>query len=575
MNRFCSNCGETLGEDALYCSNCGYKNIDDQNNQLKNISIPKTNKIKSFKFLFLLIPIIIIIAIVMWGLNKSTPGNDTKSVIKQLSLGEQYLSDMDFEQAVIAFNKINQNDAKNVQAYIGLAKAYIGLEKSEDAIQALEKGIVQVKNEKEYNGTILVGSEDLYINLSEIYKNTGNPSKAYDVLNQGFALIDSERLHKLLEDYIPKVQVSVPSGNYDAPQTVTISNSNAKYIYYTLDGSEPTKESSIYNEPIILEDGTVALKILAVSDLGVMGDIQDFKYNITSNSSVENITFTVEASSIFHEPVKGETYIYNPLYISDKDTTTSWVEASKGDGANEWISFNSDDKFDLDSLQIINGFTKSERTYRNNCRVAEMKLISSEGDEKTFALQDNTLTFQKLEVGFKNIRSIKIMITKVYKGAKYKDLCISELKFNESPLNLILSDSNKQIIQNIKSMIANQAKNDDLIGYYDIDRDNGGFYNKNFKLIEKFNYFDYPVQYARNFALCKGGIVTDNGGDEDTVVGTWKVEDNNVIIKYDYTPKLDIYFIHKGMLFRKFNKDDWEMYTFHTNNITYEGYIKH
>lgn len=60
---------------------------------------------------------------------------------------------------------------------------------------------------------------------------------------------------------------SLPSGTYVGEQEVTLSSSslNAK-IYYTLDGEEPTQESTLYTEPITIESGAITeLKVLAIA----------------------------------------------------------------------------------------------------------------------------------------------------------------------------------------------------------------------------------------------------------------------------------------------------------------------
>jgi len=64
---------------------------------------------------------------------------------EQLSLGQKFLIDLEYEKAVAEFNAVIEIEPKNVDAYIGLADAYIGMGDENKAIEALEKGFVAIK----------------------------------------------------------------------------------------------------------------------------------------------------------------------------------------------------------------------------------------------------------------------------------------------------------------------------------------------------------------------------------------------------------------------------------------------
>ncbi len=67
-----------------------------------------------------------------------------KRLAEQLDLGNRYLDEMDYEQAVVAFTKAIEIDPTNTDAYLGAADAYIGLEDFESAKAVLEQGIENV-----------------------------------------------------------------------------------------------------------------------------------------------------------------------------------------------------------------------------------------------------------------------------------------------------------------------------------------------------------------------------------------------------------------------------------------------
>lgn len=60
---------------------------------------------------------------------------------EKLDLGQKYLAEADYENALLAFEEAIEIDDKSVQAYIGAADAYIGLGVPDEALEILQKGI--------------------------------------------------------------------------------------------------------------------------------------------------------------------------------------------------------------------------------------------------------------------------------------------------------------------------------------------------------------------------------------------------------------------------------------------------
>lgn len=85
--------------------------------------------------IFLLVFIAALTAVLVYRLNPSVRLNT------QLKLGNKYLEDEKYEQAVAAFEVAIEIDPYNVDAYLGLADAYIELEDYDMAKSVLEDGI--------------------------------------------------------------------------------------------------------------------------------------------------------------------------------------------------------------------------------------------------------------------------------------------------------------------------------------------------------------------------------------------------------------------------------------------------
>lgn len=77
--------------------------------------------------------------------------SDGRRLNSQLQLGQKYLEEMDYEQAVVAFNEVIAIDPVNVDAYLGLADAYFRLGEYEnslvciDRLLELDSGNAQIK----------------------------------------------------------------------------------------------------------------------------------------------------------------------------------------------------------------------------------------------------------------------------------------------------------------------------------------------------------------------------------------------------------------------------------------------
>ncbi|MGM0369933.1 MAG: chitobiase/beta-hexosaminidase C-terminal domain-containing protein, partial [Bacillota bacterium] len=75
--------------------------------------------------------------------------------------------------------------------------------------------------------------------------------------------------------------VSLDSGSYLGVQEISLNYYNEYTIYYTLDGSEPTADSTEYTEPITIESDTT-LKAIAIDAGGDTSEIATREYEIVS-----------------------------------------------------------------------------------------------------------------------------------------------------------------------------------------------------------------------------------------------------------------------------------------------------
>lgn len=76
--------------------------------------------------------------------------------------------------------------------------------------------------------------------------------------------------------------ISPNGGTYTTAQSVSMADgTNGAAIYYTIDGSSPTTASSVYNGPLTISSGTVAIKALAVAPGSSPSAINSATYTVT------------------------------------------------------------------------------------------------------------------------------------------------------------------------------------------------------------------------------------------------------------------------------------------------------
>lgn len=91
------------------------------------------------------------------------------SAAELLDLGDKYLLDMKYEQAIVYFDRLIEVEPYNPRGYTGLAKAYIALDNTEKAIDILKQG-----------RTLLPDDAALQSLLDEVLPPESSPSSSLD-----------------------------------------------------------------------------------------------------------------------------------------------------------------------------------------------------------------------------------------------------------------------------------------------------------------------------------------------------------------------------------------------------------
>lgn len=128
---------------------------------------------------------------------------------------------------------------------------------------------------------------------------------------------------------------------------------------------------------------------------------------------------------------------YAPANVDDHNLRTAWVEGKKGPGTGEWIEFSfdrsdfSNSEAEVNGLYLFNGYRKSLTHWKDNGRIASLKMILNGQDFALLRLHD-TWKIQSCRfapVKLREIKTIRFEIMEVVPGARFADAALSELRF--------------------------------------------------------------------------------------------------------------------------------------------------
>ncbi|MCD7819112.1 MAG: tetratricopeptide repeat protein [Lachnospiraceae bacterium] len=204
---------------------------------------------------------------------------------EQYDLGMQYLTDGDYEAAIVAFTAAIEIDGKDIQAYSGLVQAYIGTGDYESAAATAEQGaeVFEESAQAQANGavdeftatlltlgelclekeecetaeaiyTLLIGIDenlvDAYVGRAEMYLLLGEREKALEDYRKALELLQQGEAGNITEEEIKKLIDELDST--DASLSSVGTDKNKKYLleekYIVVDGVSTLLQRYTYND---------------------------------------------------------------------------------------------------------------------------------------------------------------------------------------------------------------------------------------------------------------------------------------------------------------------------------------
>lgn len=162
----CKKCGHEMEENAKVCSRCGYDMESEEDakseikseaksesesktkNEAKSDSVIAAKKTKNRLVTIISVAVALVVLVGIFLYLTTFGGYDRIRISRMCGLGDRYLSELEYEDAIAEFKSAIEIDPKAEDAYMGLADAYIGLEDYESAVEALKTGIEETDSER-------------------------------------------------------------------------------------------------------------------------------------------------------------------------------------------------------------------------------------------------------------------------------------------------------------------------------------------------------------------------------------------------------------------------------------------
>lgn len=289
----CPNCGAELEAGSIYCSVClqelqivpDYDPLEEliigedleepskpREEQLKKDPLEEKIQKKSLwqsktfrKILLLLMAIFVCFSAFLIGYFSMGRQNSYSYHLKK---GTELLSEEKYQDALPYLKEAQSLQTRkggtDITPLCKMSEAYAALDAKELAVECMRNAISLEEASRGESEVLL----ELYLQLMELLNETKQTSLVSEILDA----CPYEKIREDLSPYrIEKPSCSLAEGTYHYYVSLELA---AKYgaIFYTLDGTEPTKDSARYEKPISLTEGENLLCAVAINKKGMVSE---------------------------------------------------------------------------------------------------------------------------------------------------------------------------------------------------------------------------------------------------------------------------------------------------------------
>ena len=206
-----------------------------------------------------------------------------------LNRGYRELQSGSYAQAQELFERAVRKDSSRSEAYTGLSQVYM----EQDDLTGAEEVFLNALETQPSNAK-------LYQAVIEFYMDTEQQEKISPLLQD----CEDQQVLSAVAEYVSEApEFSLESGTYSEVQEVSLSSETGGTIYYTTDGTNPSQSSSVYSEPILLEEeGETEIRAMAVNENGIPSVVSSGTYVI--EFPIVNAPAVTPATGQYTEPTK-------------------------------------------------------------------------------------------------------------------------------------------------------------------------------------------------------------------------------------------------------------------------------
>ena len=295
----CPNCGEEMADGTLYCEHCGEdihivpdfepeleQNIqqiingimdeleepltEENEDEFLETMPDMTGQTEPKKWFKWLIPISLAALVLGAAVGTGVWVYLYNSEEYQVAKAVQCVASEDYDNAIAHYNRALELDKDNIELKFSLAEVYF-LKNNKIEYEYLLREITRSEN---------ATTEQLdraYGRLIAIYR----AREDYQTINELILGSRNEELISMYQNYIANPpEFSVIEGDYTSIQPLKLTAMGTGSIYYTLDGSDPDENSTLYTMPIILENGNYVVKAVFINENKIVSEIVQKEYFI-------------------------------------------------------------------------------------------------------------------------------------------------------------------------------------------------------------------------------------------------------------------------------------------------------
>lgn len=205
---------------------------------------------------------LLIVIVLLWFLFSSR----SQDVSYQLERAKEYAGRENYAEAVSYALKAVDLEQTNLEARNLLGEYYM---KNQDFANAKTTFLDCIQMDAE--------NEQAYENLIAIYEAEND----YEAINSLIRTSASQDIVNTFIKYIANPpQFSHEQGTYEEIIPIKLTANAAGDIFYTMDGSQPGKQSEVYKGPIFLESGIYTIKTVFINAYGIQSEVATNTYQI-------------------------------------------------------------------------------------------------------------------------------------------------------------------------------------------------------------------------------------------------------------------------------------------------------